>query len=457
MPNAVSARRIVLLHGGLTDSRDFAGNLDTLAGRFRCLLPERRGHGHTADVDGPITADVMAKDTIVCVSNWEFSRRIKDSATLRGARRLTYAHPHMRDLVLALFHLAVVTAKLCGSGGVRAVMAENLLLKQQLIVLRRARKRAPNLTPSDRLLCGFWSMFLSAGRIRKVAVALRPSTLLGFHQALVRCKYRRLFSSTPRPKKPGPKGPSQALIEAIVELKSRNPRFGCPRIAHIISQTFGIDIDKNVVYRVLAKHYRPAPCGTGPSWLAFIGHTTDSLWSVDLFRCESIVLRSYWVLVVMDQFTRRLVGFGVHCGAVTGADVCRMFNAAIHGQGAPRHLSTDHDPLFEAHRWTANLRILEIDEIKTLANVPLSHPFVERLIGTMRREFLDQVLFWNACDLERKLAEFQVYYNAARCHASLEGHTPMTFASGHTVPPADLRNVRWVSHCRDLVQLPVAA
>jgi len=363
----------------------------------------------------------------------------------------------MRDLLLALLHLAVVTAKLCGSGGVRAVMAENLLLKQQLIVLRRARKRAPNLTPSDRLLCGFCSMFLSPGRLRKVTVALRPSTLLAFHQALVRCKYRRLFSSAPRPKKPGPKGPSKALIQAIVELKSRNPRFGCPRIAHIISQTFGIDLDKNVVNRVLTKHYRPAPGGTGPSWLAFIGHTTDSLWSVDLFRCESIVPRSYWVLVVMDQFTRRLVGFGVHRGAVTSADVCRMFNAAIHGQGAPRHLSTDHDPLFEAHRWTANLRILELDEIKTVSNVPLSHPFVERLIGTMRREFLDQVLFWNAGDLERKLAEFQAYYNAARCHASLEGYTPMTFASGHALPPADLHHVRWVSHCRDLVQLPVAA
>ena len=363
----------------------------------------------------------------------------------------------MRNLLLALLHLAVVTAKLCGSGGVRAVMAENLLLKQQLIVLRRARKRAPNLTSSDRLLCGFWSIFLSPGRIRKAAIALQPSTLLAFHQALVRCKYRRLFSSTPRPKKPGPKGPSNALIQAIVELKSRNPRFGCPRIALIISQTFGVDIDKNVVYRVLSKHYRPAPGGTGPSWLSFIGHTRDSLWSVDLFRCESIVLRSYWVLVVMDQFTRRLVGIGVHRGAVTGADLCCMFNAAIHGQGAPRHLSTDHDPLFEAHRWTANLRILEIDEIKTVPNVPLSHPFVERLIGTMRREFLDQVLFWNARDLERKLAEFQAYYNAARSHASLEGHTPLTFASGHTVTSADLSRVRWISHCRDLVQLPVAA
>jgi transposase InsO family protein len=172
--------------------------------------------------------------------------------------------------------------------------------------------------------------------------------------------------------------------------------------------------------------------------LSFIGHTTDSLWSVDLFRCESSVLRSYWVLVVMDQFSRRIIGLGVHRGAVDGPSLCRMFNAAIDGRGAPRRLSTDHDPLFEAHRWTANLRILEIDEIKTVPYVPLSHPFVER-------------------DLARKLADFKAYYNAARSHASLGGHTPLTFASGHWLDKAELDNVRWVSHCGDLVQLPVAA
>src|SRR3954454_23204233 len=344
----------------------------------------------------------------------------------------------MKDLLLTLLHLAVLIAKLCGPGGMRAVIAENLLLKQQLIVLRRGRRRAPRLTLSNPLLCGFGALFLSLGRIRKVAIAFRPSTVLAFHQALVRRKYRRLFSSTPCPKKPGPKGPDKALIQAIVELKSRNPRFGCPRIARIICQTFGIDVDKNVVYRVLAKHCRPAPSGSGPSWLSFIGHTTDSLWSVDLFRCESIVLRSYWVLVVMDQFTRRLVGIGVHCGAVTVADVCHMFNAAIHGQGVPRHLSTDHDPVFGAHRWVANLRILEIDEIKTVPYVPLSHPFVERVIGTTRREFLDHVPFWNACDLERKLAEFQAYDNGARCHASSAGYTPHAFVDKHTVAGPDL-------------------
>jgi transposase InsO family protein len=376
---------------------------------------------------------------------------------LRAGSRLPYADAGMNNLLLTLLQLAVVAARLCGHGGVRAVIAENLLLKQQLIVLRRGRQRAPNLTRSDRLMCGFWSLFLSPGRIQRVAVALRPSTLLAFHQALVCRKYRRLFSSKRYPKKPGPKGPDEALVRAIVELKSRNPRFGCPQIARIVTQTFGIEIDKNVVHRVLAKHYRPTSGGTGPSWLTFIGHTTDSLWSVDLFRCESLVLRTYWVLVVMDQFTRRLVGIGVHAGAVTGVDLCCMFNAAIHGQGVPRYLSTDHDPLFEAHRWQANLRILEIDELRTVPYVPCSHPFVERLIGTIRREFLDHVPFWNARDLERKLAEFQAYYNASRSHASLDGYAPLTFVDRRPVALADLGHVRWVSHCRALVQLPVAA
>ena len=66
-------------------------------------------------------------------------------------------------------------------------------------------------------------------------------------------------------------------------------------------------------------------------------------------------------------------GVGVHRGAVTGIDLCRMFNTAIRGQGASRQLSTDHDPLFEAHRWRANLRILEIDELKAVPRICPCH------------------------------------------------------------------------------------
>ena len=160
-------------------------------------------------------------------------------------------------------------------------------------------------------------------------------------------------------RKHGPKGPSARLVAAIVEVKQRNPRFGYVRIAQQISHAFGLDIDKDVVRRVLAKHFRPDSSGSsGPSWLTFVAQSKDSLWSVDLFRCESILLRSYWVMLVMDVFTRRIIGFGVERADIDGVAVCRMFNRAISGHSLPKHISTDHDPLFRFHRWLANLRSL---------------------------------------------------------------------------------------------------
>ena len=227
--------------------------------------------------------------------------------------------------------------------------------------------------------------------IPDAAVILKPGTLLRFHEALKKRKYRWLFSSGGH-RRPGPKGPSKELIDAIVEFKRRNPRVGCPRIAQEIARTFGIDIDKDIVRRVLAKHYRFKAGPDGPSWLSFIGHMKDSLWSVDLFRCKSILLRGHWVMVVMDVFTRRIIGFGVERADPCGAAICRMFNQIIAGKSLPQHLSSDHDPLFRFHRWVANLRILEVEEVKSIPYVPVSHPFVERLIGTIRREFLDHVL-----------------------------------------------------------------
>jgi hypothetical protein len=100
--------------------------------------------------------------------------------------------------------------------------------------------------------------------------------------------------------------------------------------------------------------------------------------------------------------------------------------------------------------------VLEVQEVKTVAYAPVSHPFVERLIGTIRREFLDLVLFWIVLDLEQKLAEFQRYFNDARVHASL-GATPKDVEGGSTRTPARLDDFRWRAHCRGLVELPIAA
>ena len=155
------------------------------------------------------------------------------------------------------------------------------------------------------MLLGFWPLFLSPRRIARAAVIFRPSTLLNFHDILKKRKYR-LLCITRSKGKPGPKGPSQELIDAIVEMKRRNSRFCCPPIAQEINKAFGLNIDKDVVRRVLEKHYRPGPdSGNGPSWLTLIGHLKDSLWSIDMFRCESILLRSHWVLVGRGRKARR--------------------------------------------------------------------------------------------------------------------------------------------------------
>jgi len=271
----------------------------------------------------------------------------------------------MRDFFTLVAYFVATLARILGPGGARSVVAESLLIRHQLLIVKRSRQRAPNRRTGDRIMMSLLALLMRPARLAKSAIIVRPATILRFHQALKNRKYRLLFSPKSRGK-PGPKGPSKELIVAIVETKQRNPKWGCPRIAQQLSLAFDIEIDKDVVRRVLAKHYRPDPCNRGPSWLSFIGHTKDRLWSVDMFRYESATLNSHWILVVMDQFTRRIIGFGIQRGDVDGQALCRMFNKSISAQPRPKYLSSDNDPLFNYHQWQDNLRILEIDEIKTM-------------------------------------------------------------------------------------------
>jgi putative transposase len=95
-----------------------------------------------------------------------------------------------------------------------------------------------------------------------------------------------------------------------------------------------------------------------------------------------------------------------------------------------------------------------VEAIKSLPHVPMSHPFVERLIGSIRRELLDQTFFWTATDLEKELRACQDYYNKHRCHAGRDGATPVDSSRENIVT---LNEYRWKKHCRGLFQLPVAA
>jgi putative transposase len=136
----------------------------------------------------------------------------------------------MRDLLILAIHLVVTFVKLLRPGGVRVVAAESLALKHQLLISNRSRRRAPNLTTLDRIVLALTTLFVNPRRIAKLGAVIKPSTLLKFHKMLVDKKYRRLFSSSSHRHKPGPKGSPAELIAVIVEMKRRNPQFGCVRI-----------------------------------------------------------------------------------------------------------------------------------------------------------------------------------------------------------------------------------
>ena len=134
--------------------------------------------------------------------------------------------------------------------------AESLAVKHQLLIMKRAQRRAPNLTSWDRLVLGVCALLVSPKRLSKMAVILNPSTLLRFHHALVKRKYRLLYSPRKR-RRPGPKGPSKELIGVVLEMKRRNPRFGCQSRGFASSKyrkQFAVEINKDIVRR----HTHPA-------------------------------------------------------------------------------------------------------------------------------------------------------------------------------------------------------
>src|SRR5688572_33013286 len=125
----------------------------------------------------------------------------------------------MRDLAVLFVHLIATVARLRGRGGARAVLAESLLLKHQLLILNRSRARAPNLRPIDRVIAGLCAGLMRPCRLLRSAIVLQPSTIMAFHRALVQRKYRLLFTPKQRRGRPGPKGPASEVITAIVEMK----------------------------------------------------------------------------------------------------------------------------------------------------------------------------------------------------------------------------------------------
>jgi hypothetical protein len=181
----------------------------------------------------------------------------------------------MRDVVIFFVHLIVTVARLARPGGLRSVVAESALVRHQLLVLNRGRKRAPNLRAADRIIAGLCTLFIRPARVLRSAIVLKSSTLLHLHSLLRKRKYRMLFSSKGG-RRPGPKGPKKELVYAVVDLV-RHGSDGNPIIWMNIAQS-GITLwgkrAEEIGERGAAIRHgqRPLSTGTGfgRSFLAYV-------------------------------------------------------------------------------------------------------------------------------------------------------------------------------------------
>ena len=368
--------------------------------------------------------------------------------------------PYFNSMVQMIFVL-VATIGHCfftiiKPSGFRQLVAEMIALRVQLLIARRKLKKAPALEPMERLVLALAVFLIPIRRLRQIASVVSPATILKFHRKLVNRKYSQLYRNKGSGKKRGRPPIDSEIRKLVLEIKRRNPSSGCPRIVNIVFDRTGVLIDKETVRQILKKYYRP-PSGSGPSWLSFVGSQVDSLWSCDLFRVESIRLTTYWVLVVMDQHSRQIIGFAVNRGNVCGETLCAMFNQILGSKKPPKRLSHDNDPLFRFHRWKSNMSILEIDELWSVPFTPISHPYVERLIGVTRQEFLDHILFWGKADLERKLDRFREYFCESRVHSGIGGQRPSNLYRTTVPKKVPPRQLRWKSYCNGLFKMPEAA
>ena len=163
----------------------------------------------------------------------------------------------MRDLVILFVHLIATLARLLGPGGIRSVVAESVLIKQQLLILNRSRQRSPNLRSSDRLVAGLCALLIRPARLIRSAIVLKPSTLLSLHRTLRNRKYRLLFSSKrgaspvqrDRPEnssKPSSKPNSAIPRGAVRELLSRLPWLSTSQSTRTLFEGFSlVTIDLN--------------------------------------------------------------------------------------------------------------------------------------------------------------------------------------------------------------------
>jgi transposase InsO family protein len=287
---------------------------------------------------------------------------------------------------------------------------EILALRHQLGVLQRSVKR-PKLTPADRLLwawlCAVWNDWQSS------ILVVKASTVIGWH----RKGFRLFWAWKVRHGKPGrPTVPNE--VRALIRTMSReNALWGAPRIHGELLQ-LGIDIGETSVSKYMIRRRNPP----SQTWRTFLDNHVKTLVSVDFFTVPTIRFQVLYVFLVLAHDRRRILHFGV-TSHPTAEWTAQQLREAFPWDTAPRYLLRDRDRIFGADLVT-QVKAMGIQQVLSAPRSPWQRAYIERVIGTIRRECLDHVIVFSEASLYRHLRRFVDYYHRSRTHLGLQKDTP---------------------------------
>ena len=312
------------------------------------------------------------------------------------------------------------------------LIAENALLRQQLIVLRRRIER-PRLHHDDRLLLLILARLTR--RWRDALHVVSPETLLRWHRDLFKIVWRRKSRTRGQPKRLAPE-----IVTLIQAMAKDNVLWGAERIRGELLK-LGIRVSKRTIQKYM-RHVRP-PGQRGQSWNTFIGNHSRDIWACDFLQLYDVLFRPIFAFFFLVHGTREVVHFNVTRGPSDAWAAQQLREATPYGDG-PMYLIRDNDDKF-GRSFDAVAEGTAIEVVKIPPSSPDLNPICERFLGSVRRECLDHVVILSERQLHRVLREYvESYFNSARPHQGLFQRIPAR--------PA-LRSISEVG--RNVVGLPI--
>ena len=292
-----------------------------------------------------------------------------------------------------------------------ALQAEILVLRQQIIVLRRGRPRRLSFLTVDRVVLG-WVYHLFPKACDALAI-VRPETVVRWHRAGFRLFWR--WKSRRRLGRPAVPAEIRQLIR---EMSIANPLWGAPRI-HGELLKLGIDVGQTSVAKYMVRRRDPPSQG----WKTFLRNHADGVAAMDLFVVPTVSFRLLYGLLIMGHGRRQILWLGVTAHP-TAEWIANQVTAACGWEQLPRYLIRDRDACYGGI-FVRRVRSLDIRDHPTSPRSPWQNGYVERLIGSIRRECLDHVVVVGEQHLRHILLSYMEYYNAAQTHLSLGKDAPV--------------------------------